>query len=203
LPDDPRVRSPELEEAHEVAALLYLSSPGGFDFFGGSQRGGLRLHRVRFRREGTDNSREVVKVVELDGRLAGAMAAFPVSEAEQRRDLLIRQRDEAPRSLATGRGSGGWLGRARTPRPSRPTMRSTWTRLATSPDFRRRGVALALLRDAERQARERRLPTLALDTRAENDGARKLYERFGFEIGEERPASPPIPALVGYVKRLA
>jgi ribosomal protein S18 acetylase RimI-like enzyme len=202
LPDDPRVRSPEPEEAQEVAALLYLSSPGGFDFFGGSQRGGLRLIASAFRREGTDNSREVVTVVELGGRLAGAMAAFPVSEAEQRRDLLIRH---ALRRRAPWHWPGIWRlarqGSKAAPKP--PDDAFYVDALATSPDFRRRGVALALLRDAERQARERRLPTLALDTRAENDGARKLYERFGFEIGEERPASPPIPALVGYVKRLA
>jgi ribosomal protein S18 acetylase RimI-like enzyme len=75
--------------------------------------------------------------------------------------------------------------------------------LATADGFRRRGVAMALLREAERLARERGFDSLALDTVAENSGARALYTRFGFEIGDERPASPPIPALVGYVKKLA
>jgi ribosomal protein S18 acetylase RimI-like enzyme len=184
-----------------VAALLYLSSPGGFDFFGGSRGGGLRLIASAFTREGTDNSREVVTVAELDGRLAGAMAAFPVSEAEKRRDRLIRH---AMRRRAPWHWLAIWRlaqqGSDAAPKP--PKEAFYVDALATGPDFRRRGVARALLCDAERQARERGLPWLALDTRAENEGARRLYEQFGFDIGEEKPASPPIPALVGYVKRV-
>jgi ribosomal protein S18 acetylase RimI-like enzyme len=184
-----------------VAALLYLSSPGGFDFFGGGKRGGLALIASAFARPGTDSSLEVVTVAELDGRLAGAMAAFPVSEAEERRAQLIRQamRRRAPWHWPAIRRMAR-QGATAAPKP--PDDAFYVDALATGPDFRRRGVARTLLTDAERQARERGLPWLALDTVALNEGARKLYEQFGFEIGEEKPPSPPIPALVGYVKRL-
>jgi ribosomal protein S18 acetylase RimI-like enzyme len=202
LPDEPITRKPLPEEAGEVASLLYLTSPGGFALFGGSPKGGVRVIEDAFSRSGTDNSREVVTVAELDGRLAGAMAAFPVSEAEERRRRFLRT---ALRHRAPWHWPHIWRlarhGSRHAPRP--PADAYYVDALATADAFRRRGVATALLGEAERQARESGFPALALDTVATNTAARALYLRFGFEIGEERPASPPIPALVGYVKRLA
>jgi GNAT superfamily N-acetyltransferase len=201
LPDDPLVRPAEPDEGRAVAELLYLSSPDGFAFFGGGREGGLRLIESAFARPGSDSSREVVTVAVLEGRLAGAMAAFPVREADARRDRLVRH-------AMLRRAPWYWLSIRRLARhgasaaPKPPDDAFYVDALATAAGFRRRGVALALLRDAERQARARGFPSLALDTRAENQGARALYERFGFELGEQRPAAPPVPALVGYVKRL-
>jgi ribosomal protein S18 acetylase RimI-like enzyme len=202
LPEEPIIRAPVPEEAAQVASLLYLTSPGGFALFGGSPKGGMRVIEDAFGRSGTDNSREVVTVAELDGRLAGAMAAFPVSEAEERRRRFLR-------TAIRHRAPWHWLhiwrlarhGSRHAPKP--PPDAFYVDALATGDAFRRRGVAMALLREAERLAREGGFPALALDTVAENQGARALYTRFGFEIGEERRARPPIPALVGYVKRLA
>ena len=184
-----------------MAKLLYLSSPGGFDFFGGGRKGGLRLIESAFARPDTDSSREVVIVVEIEGRLAGAMAAFPQTEAEARRWGLVRHamRRRAPWHWPAIRRMGR-QGSVATPKP--PDDAFYIDALATSPDYRRRGVARALLRHAERLANNRGLSWLALDTTAANEGARRLYESCGFDIGEERPARPPIPALVGYVKRL-
>jgi ribosomal protein S18 acetylase RimI-like enzyme len=202
LPDEPITRPPQPDEAREVASLLYLTSPGGFALFGGSPKGGVRVIEDAFGRAGTDNSREVVTVAELDGRLAGAMAAFPVSEAAERRRRFLRT---AFRHRAPWHWPRIWRlarhGSRHAPKP--PEDAFYVDALATADGFRRRGVAMALLREAESLARERGFAALALDTVAENRGARALYTRFGFEIGEERPASPPIPALVGYVKRLA
>ena len=102
-------------------------------------------------------------------------------------------------------------------RPRRPQIRSTSTRLPPPSDsadetpaagqtpaerFRRRGVAAALLEEAERAALAQGLSSVSLDTRSSNMGARALYERHGYEVHVEVPASRPIPALVGYVKRL-
>jgi ribosomal protein S18 acetylase RimI-like enzyme len=202
LPEPPITRVPQPEEATEVASLLYLTSPGGFALFGGSPKGGIRVIEDAFARSGTDNSREVVTVAELDGRLAGAMAAFPVREAEARRKRFLR-------TAFRHRAPWNWLriwrlarhGSRHAPRP--PQDAFYVDALATADQFRRRGVAMALLHEAERLARERGCPALALDTVATNSGARALYASFGFEVGEERPAAPPVPALVGYVKRLA
>jgi hypothetical protein len=90
LPDELLIRPPRQDEASEVAQLLYLTSPGGFALFGGSPQGGLRVLEASYRRPGTDASREVLTVAELDGQLAGVMAAFAVSEGDRRRQRFMR-----------------------------------------------------------------------------------------------------------------
>ena len=184
-----------------MAELLYLTSPGGFTLFGGNERAGVRLIEAAFRREGTDNSREVVTVAELEGRIAGAMAIFPVDDANHRRTGFLR-------TTLWRRAPWSWpriwrvarQGARHSPQP--PAEALYIDALATGPRFRRRGVALALLEEAERQAREGGYSALALDTVADNTAARALYSHFGFEVAEERPPRHPLPALVGYVKRL-
>lgn len=52
--------------------------------------------------------------------------------------------------------------------------------VAVAPEWRRRGVARALLRQAEHDARARALTYLGLYVRETNHGARILYERIGF-----------------------
>ena len=81
--------------------------------------------------------------------------------------------------------------------------------LATAPEQRRRGVASALLADAERHAVATGLAGVALDTGIENRAARTLYERSGYVSRGLRPARDERTAravggsgFIGYVKRL-
>jgi len=53
--------------------------------------------------------------------------------------------------------------------------------MAVEPEFRGRGAGRALLAAAEAGARERGLPHLTLMVTEENDAARRLYERDGFQ----------------------
>ena len=53
--------------------------------------------------------------------------------------------------------------------------------LAVLPDFRGRGIGQSLLSEIENRARQRDCCKLTLEVRTDNDGARRLYERFGFE----------------------
>lgn len=189
------------EDAAAVARLIYLTSPAGFKLFGGSEERGLRLIEAGFGTTGTDCSREVITIAELDGELAGVMAAFPTPEGDERRRRFVRL---ARRRRPPWRWPRIWLlarhGGRHAPTP--PAASLYIDSLATAERFRRRGVAAALLEEAERIARERGLPAIALDTRASNTGARALYDRHGYEVTAEVPASKQIPALVGYVKRL-
>jgi ribosomal protein S18 acetylase RimI-like enzyme len=75
--------------------------------------------------------------------------------------------------------------------------------LATSPLFRRRGVATTLLACAEEQARARGLAQLALDTADRNTPAQALYEAFGMTRSATTEPLPPIPGSIGYVKPVA
>ncbi len=52
--------------------------------------------------------------------------------------------------------------------------------MAVEPDARRKGIAAALLAEAERIARERNLPAIAMMVTEENGPALRLYERAGF-----------------------
>jgi ribosomal protein S18 acetylase RimI-like enzyme len=197
----PLIRPARSDDVHAVAPLLYLTSPGGFKLFGGSERGGVKLIESAFRTPGTDSSRDVVWLAELDDDIAGVLAAFPAGEGDARRERFLRV---ALRRRAPWRWPGirkvAREGAARAPKP--PPHAFYIDALATSEDYRRRGVAAALLEQAEKLARDGGFACLALDTTAANTGARALYERHGFEIAQDVPAAPPIPAMVGYVKPL-
>ncbi len=54
--------------------------------------------------------------------------------------------------------------------------------LAVKPEFRRMGVATALLNYALREAARRGARRATLEVRRSNDAARRLYERFGFAV---------------------
>jgi ribosomal protein S18 acetylase RimI-like enzyme len=79
--------------------------------------------------------------------------------------------------------------------------------LATDPGYRRRGVARALLAEADRLAGDAGLGGVALDTGIENRAARSLYEHNGFVPRGLRPAPDERTAravggsgFVGYIK---
>lgn len=89
--------------------------------------------------------------------------------------------------------------------PNQP-HRAELAKLMTSPAWRGRGVASALVREAERLALAHRRSILVLDT-AVDGGASELYERLGFALAGTIPdyALKPHGGLTGthiYWKRL-
>lgn len=56
------------------------------------------------------------------------------------------------------------------------------TNVAASPDFRRRGVASALVLEMVSRAKKLDLAFLTLEVRESNSAARKLYEKHGFMV---------------------
>ena len=144
----------------------------------------------------------------VDGTIAGALVAFAAEDA----DALAR------RFLAVSLPRLGvlrWPGVMRHLRASAqvmpvPPARSLYVdALAVAPDFRRQGVATALLESACVEARQRGLRGVSLDTGLENSGGQALYEGFGFaREGERHAPSERIAAAIGgpgfvsYFKRL-
>lgn len=61
------------------------------------------------------------------------------------------------------------------------------TNVATHPDFRRRGLAAAVLAALLDEARARELFEVTLEVRESNVGAIALYEKFGFVTVGKRP----------------
>ena len=198
---EPVVRRARPEDAEPVAHLLYASSAALYDSYAGSREAALRSLRAAFGRPGNTASAEVVTVAELDGALAGAMAAFPVREAAARARAFLR--------LTLGRiPPWRWpaaLGLYRSgdrAAPAPPPAALYVDALATDPALRRRGAARALLADAERRARDGGWPWLALDTAESNDVAQALYEREGFRVSERRPPVGDLPGFVAFVKQV-
>jgi ribosomal protein S18 acetylase RimI-like enzyme len=126
-------------------------------------------------------------VVELDGRVVGAVAAFPADQRHLRRrgTLLVALPHRAPwrwphlvrHSIAALRPHGDL-----------PPGTIYIDALATDGQFRRRGIARALLADTIAQARSARFNGIALHTHPANEAALKLYARAGF-----RPLAPCAP----------
>jgi ribosomal-protein-alanine N-acetyltransferase len=71
--------------------------------------------------------------------------------------------------------------------------------LAVLPEWRRRGIASAMLSHVIAEAETRRASQLLLEVRHSNHAARELYRRFGFTIFATRRqyySQPPEDALV-------
>ena len=59
--------------------------------------------------------------------------------------------------------------------------------VAVHPDYRRKGIAEALVSGLVDQLKKRRSRCLTLEVRASNDPAKKLYEKLGFSQIGRRP----------------
>jgi len=185
-----------------VALLLYESAAAMYDrFTGGGDRAARVLIRA-FETPGTNASREIVMVVELEGRVAGAVAAFPVNETVTRAAAFLRL---ALRTIPPWRWPGAirlyWSGARAVPNP--PDSAYYIDALAVEESLRRRGGARALLRAAEERARELGLPAIALDTSLDNKPARALYLSAGYDEVAYRPAGRGLPGFVALVKQLS
>ena len=185
-----------------MAALLYESAAAKYDQFAGDQRRALALLERSFRRRGNTASCETISVAELDGRVAGVLAAFSSAEGDlrARRFLRIALAGMAPWRWAEALRIFR-LGTDAVPLP--PADALYVDALATSAALRRRGIARALLGEAERRAWAAGLGAVALDTGGANAPARALYEAAGFVAAAERKPYGAMPGVVAYVRRLA
>jgi ribosomal protein S18 acetylase RimI-like enzyme len=195
------VRSARESDADPVALLLYESAAAMYDRFTGGRERAIHVLVRAFETSGNNASREVVTVAELDGRVAGALAAFPVDETLARAGGFLRL---ALRGIPPWRWPGAlwlyWSGARAVPNP--PDAAFYVDALAVEGSLRRRGAARALLEAAEARARELELPSIALDTSLDNKPARALYLSAGYDEVAYRPAGRGLPGFVALVKRL-
>jgi ribosomal protein S18 acetylase RimI-like enzyme len=195
----PNVRRAVDGDVEPVTQLLYETATGMYDIYAGGAERARRILTAAYKRPGNSASREIVWVAEVDGAVAGALAAFPVREGDGRAQRFLRVTLTRtppwkwPATLRVFR-AGGEL----TPVP--PADALYVDALATMPEFRRRGVASALLDEAARLAVAASLGSVALDTAATNTAAQALYENAGFSVSERREAKGRIPGIVGYVR---
>jgi ribosomal protein S18 acetylase RimI-like enzyme len=195
--------------ADPVAELLYLSAaPYYAAFAGGADHARALLARL-YPRGGHTASWEVCRVALVDGSVAGVLAAFPADAGDALARRFVRMslvRTPPWRLPALVRH----LQATAVVAPQPPCGVLYVDALATHPGFRRRGVATALLAEADRMAARAGLPAVALDTGIENRAARALYEHSGFTGRGLRPAPSERVAraiggsgFVGYVRERA
>ncbi|MEA2404599.1 MAG: Acetyltransferase family [Thermoleophilaceae bacterium] len=195
-----RVRPAQQGDGAKVAELFYSTDPAVFDRLCGDGATARGVLESCFARPGTAASAEVVWVAELDGEAAGAMAAFPLGESTRRsrpffRLLMLRTPPwRWPREWA--------LRREAESAPAPPPGCFYVDSLATFPRVRRRGVATALLAEAERRAVALGIGRLAIDTGADNGPARAAYLRAGFRQTAESAPTKSLPGYVGFVKEI-
>ena len=196
-----RVRKARQDDVAAAALLLFESAPDMYMRFSGGRERALATLERAFSEPGTVASCEVTWVVEMDGRPAAAMSAFPVAEAAARAraylGLALRGTPfwRWPKTLRLY-----WVGGHATPKPREHSFYVD--ALATDPAFRRRGAARALLDEAERESRRLGLPALALDTTMNNEGARALYAEAGFDEVAYRAPARGLPGFVALLKPL-
>jgi ribosomal protein S18 acetylase RimI-like enzyme len=194
-----RVRKAGQADVAAVSRLLFESAPDMYMRFSGGRERALATLERAFSEPGNVASGEVAWVVEVDGRPAAAMAAFPVAEAGDRSRAFLRL---TLRGTPVWRWPGTlrlyWAGGHANPKPREDSFYVD--ALATDEAFRRRGAARALLDEAERQARERGLPAITLDTAMDNEGARALYAAAGFDEVAYRAPARGLPGFVALLK---
>jgi ribosomal protein S18 acetylase RimI-like enzyme len=188
--------------------LLYLSAKPYYDAYAGSEARARSLLASVYHRRGHAASFEVCEVAEVGDTLAGVIAWFPVSEGDERARRFVSL--TAPRvppwrwpALLRHLRAAGVVS------PSPPPHTLYVDALAVAPEFRRRGVARAMLQRAEAAATEHGLAGITLDTGLHNEPARELYEACGFRAREIRRAPSEHvaeaiggPGFVSYLKSL-
>jgi len=186
--------------------LLYASAAPYYAAYAGGAEHAQRLLRRLYPHGGHTASWEVCRVAEAGGVVVGVLAAFPseAGEALARRFVRLTLTHSPPWRIPT---LFRHLRATAAVSPLPPRGMLYVDALATDPAHRRRGVAVALLADAERQADAAGLAGIALDTGIENRAARALYERSGFVSRGLRPVPDERTAravggsgFIGYVK---
>ena len=197
----PRLRPARAADEAAVVTLLHDSASEVYDRYAGGADPALRILGAAFRARGSTASCETVTVAELGGDVAGVLAVFPVREAARRanRFLSLSLWRIPPWRWARAMRIFRHEAVAAAPPPAGALYVDA---LATAAAFRRRGVARALLAEAEREAVASGATHLALDTERHNDAARALYRSAGFaEVAERDPVGRG-PGYVSLVKAL-
>lgn len=195
------VRPGRADEARTLAPLLYAVNPDMHDRFAGDRHRALDLIAEAFDNPGHGNSAEVVRVAEFDATPAGVIGCYPDWErsGRGRADVRLGLRRAA---LARRPLMLAFVLRMRRAIPESPREALYVDALATAPEFRRRGVARALLDAAADEARRLGLIRICLETEADNVPARRLYESCGFQPAAQGRRLRGVPRFVSYVREL-
>ncbi|MFP4597447.1 MAG: GNAT family N-acetyltransferase [Persicimonas sp.] len=112
-------------------------------------------------------------VIEVDGQVAGMLLGYRLPEPYEVGDLSELPEVVRPLVELEAQAPGTWYVNA----------------VAVFEAFRGRGLGTQLMDLAEQLARDSGADELSLIVAENNDGARRLYERLGYEVRAGRPGS--------------
>lgn len=167
------IRPATKEDCGKIAALYSISSDGVADYIwtklAAPGEDILDVGKKRYEREGLAFSYENCDVVESDGKIVGMLVAFPmqVDPSEVETDPVL-----IPYSKLEEDDSYYICG------------------MAIFPEFRGRGLGTRLLSLAEQHAVEMGFRKLSLIVFEQNTGAKRLYERAGYNEVAREPVFP-------------
>jgi ribosomal protein S18 acetylase RimI-like enzyme len=189
------VRRARAAEVSQLAPLVYLPHERMYEQIARDRARALRMIEDYLRRVTLGST----WVADVAGAIAGAMVAYPYRDdpALVRRLLWVVVRQSPP---ARWPAIARLFWRGHRANPEHPANSLYVDGIAVGAEFRRRGVASALLRQAARTAADAGLRSVTLNTAETNAPAVALYERLGFEVTTVVPARPPTPALLTYTR---
>jgi ribosomal protein S18 acetylase RimI-like enzyme len=182
----PRLRRSERADSRAAAPLLLEAVPS-LELVLGDRRTALRGLEACFLGDRTEFAHRYGMVAEIDGGIAGIVVAFPGRHAQGFKlgTGVTLARAAGPRHAAEVVRRERVLSRLLPRVDARFLYVST---LAVAPEFRRRGIAGALMEQVLAGA-ERMGLDLALDT-AVDEPPQRLYERLGFRVTSWRETNP-------------
>jgi ribosomal protein S18 acetylase RimI-like enzyme len=167
------IRPATIEDCDSIAALYSISSDGVADYIwtqlANDGEDIIEVGRKRYQRTDTAFSYENCVVVEQAGKIIGMLVAFPmhVEAIEQEDDPVL-----IPYSRLEEDNSYYICG------------------MAVFPQFRGHGIGTQLLSLAEQHAAQKGFKKLSLIVFEQNAGAKRLYDRAGYQEVAREPVYP-------------
>ncbi len=131
----------------------------------------LELGRERAQREEGGFSYRNAIVAEMNGEIAAALIGYRLDDPYDLGDLGEVPEIVRPLVKLEAKAPGSWYVNV----------------LATFPEFRRQGIGLKLLAQAEAKARATEAPALSVIVADWNEPAKRLYARAGYEAEAREP----------------
>jgi len=178
-------RPAEKGESRTIASLYSMSSDGVADYLwttlAGEGEDILDVGDRRYSREDTPFSYKNCVIAEPGGRIAGMIASFPMPEPEENTTHAEPDPVLEPYGKLERYNSYYIAG------------------MAVFPEYRGKGIGTKFLEIAAGKALRLGLPELSLIVFEQNEGAKRLYERHGFnEIAREAVVPHELIHYSGY-----
>lgn len=169
------IRDARKNDCAELAQLIDIAGEGLAGYLwtqtAGAGEDPWEIGRQRAARDSGSFSYRNSVVAEVDGRLVGALVGYPVAAEPEAIDIDSTPLMFIPLIELENLAAGTWYVNA----------------VATFPDARGLGVGAQLMEWAEQRAGTLELHGTSLIVSDANRGARRLYERLGYEEVASRP----------------